>query len=94
MEDLGLLPAGSACSVSSERKTPSLAPDERSLLLALEAEPVLLDRLAKAASMPPSAAASVLARLELSGLVVRHPGGRFARSLAEVQGPDPGSPRL
>lgn len=87
LEDLGLQPAGSpCCSVSSEREVQSLTPDERSLLLVLEAEPVLLDRLAKAARMPPSTAASVLARLELRGLATRHPGGRFARSLVDARG--------
>jgi DNA processing protein len=91
LEDLGLQGTGSSNPVSPEGETPPLAPDERSLLLALEAEPVLLDRLAKAAGMPPSAAASVLARLELQGLVIRHPGGRFARSLASAGRPAPGA---
>lgn len=81
LEDLGLQPALSPGSDPCGAEALCLAPDERSLLLALEAEPVLLDRLARAAGMPPSAAVSVLARLELQGLAVRHPGGRFARSL-------------
>jgi DNA processing protein len=83
LEDLGLEGYSSPCSELSGDEAPSLAPDEASLLLVLEAEPVLLDRLARAASMPSAAAASVLARLELRGLVVRHTGGRFARSLTD-----------
>ncbi|HMC08618.1 MAG TPA: DNA-processing protein DprA [Actinomycetota bacterium] len=60
---------------------PPLSPDERVLLGVLQAEPLLLDRIARLAGMPASAATAVLSRLELSGLATRHPGGRFARSV-------------
>lgn len=59
-----------------------LTRDERAVLGTLEAEPILLDLVAASTKMPPSGAAATLARLELKGLVVRHPGGRFARSLS------------
>lgn len=58
-----------------------LPPDERAVLSVLGAEPLLLDRVARSLRMPASAAASVLARLELKGAVARHPGGRFARAV-------------
>lgn len=57
-----------------------LAPDERNVLCAIEATPTLLDTLAQLAGLPPSTTAAVLARLELRGIVTRHPGGRFSRS--------------
>jgi DNA processing protein len=57
-----------------------LAPDERNVLCAIEATPTLLDTLAQLAGLPPSTTAAVLARLELRGIVTRHPGGRFGRS--------------
>lgn len=74
LEDLGLGSAPAVPCLEAE-----VSPDERRVLMALEAEPVLLDRIAVRAGMPPSAAASVLARLEFKGLAVRVPGGRFAR---------------
>ena len=56
-----------------------VSPDEAAVLRALEAEPQLLEVIATSAGMPPSSAASVLARLELRGLVARQ-AGRFALS--------------
>jgi DNA processing protein len=58
----------------------AVSPDEAAIIRALEAEPQLLEVIAQSAGMPFSAAASVLARLELRGLVVRH-AGRFALSV-------------
>lgn len=65
----------------------ALSPDERLVLGVLEAEPALLDRIAKLAGLPASATAAVLSRLELSCLVSRHPGGRFGRPAGQ---PPPG----
>lgn len=68
-------------------------PDERRVLAVLGGHPLLLDRVAREAGMPTSATAAVLSRLELSGLVSRHPGGRFALpvgGLEEGQRPRPG----
>jgi DNA processing protein len=56
-----------------------LSPDERLVLGVLEAEPLLLERIARQAGLPPAAATAVLTRLELAGLAARRPGGRFAR---------------
>lgn len=79
LEDLGLLgPALAGWEQPALPTPPVLSPDERSLLAVLQAEPILLDRIAKLAGMPASAATAVLARLALAGLVARHPGGRFA----------------
>ena len=61
---------------------PVLSPDERCVLSVLQAEPLLLDRIARLAGMPASAATAVLSRLELAGLASRHPGARFARTVA------------
>ncbi|MGH2767847.1 MAG: DNA-processing protein DprA [Actinomycetota bacterium] len=78
--DLGLLHAPSSGRGSPEAA--QLTPDERTLLAAIEAEPTLLDRIAQAAGMPASAAAATLSRLEMRGLVSRHPGGRFSLPVA------------
>lgn len=76
LEDLGMLrspPAGS--------DSPSLHPDEARVLAVVEAEPLLLDHIARRSGLPVSTATAVLARLELSGLVGRRNGGRYARSV-------------
>lgn len=62
-------------------EAPALSPDELQVLGVLEAEPVLLDLIAKASGMPASTSAAILARLELKGLACRSPGGRFARAV-------------
>lgn len=74
LEDLGL----------SAGETPErldLNPDEALILSALGGEPLLLDRIALGLKMPASAASAVLSRLEIRGVVTRHPGGRFARAV-------------
>jgi DNA processing protein len=57
-----------------------LGPDELRLLGLLGGDPRVLDVVSRDAGLPPPAALAVLARLELRGLVTRHPGARFARS--------------
>lgn len=57
---------------------PSLEPDEQRVVAALSATPTLLDSVAVEAGMPASTAASVLARLEIKGVVTRHAGARFS----------------
>lgn len=59
-----------------------LGPDELRLFAILQGQPVLLDTIAAQAGLPLSAAAAVLARLELKGIATRHPGGRFARAIS------------
>lgn len=76
LEDLGMLrspPAGPA--------GPDLHPDEARVLAVLEAEPLLLDLIARRAGMPASTTAAVLVKLEMASLVGRRPGGRYARAL-------------
>lgn len=75
LDDLGLLRTESA------GDSGELPPDEQRLLEALEATPVLLERVAARARMPPSTAAAVLVRLEMAGLATRHAGGRYALSV-------------
>lgn len=65
---------------------PAVTSDQRCVLAVLGADPMVLDRIAKLAGLPASAAASVLSRLELTGLVSRHPGGRFARPVGSGPG--------
>lgn len=76
LEDLGVLrspPAG--------EPPPALHPDESRVLGVLEAEPLLLDLIARRAGMPASTAAAVLVKLELRSLVSRRPGGRYATAV-------------
>jgi DNA processing protein len=90
LEDLGLsFPRSTASWTEDALPAPSLSlsPDERRVLEVLQAEPQLLDRIARLAGMPASAATAVLSRLELAGLASRHPGARFARTVGG--GPDP-----
>jgi DNA processing protein len=89
LEDLGLASPQSAASWTQDpipALVASLSPDERRVLGVLAAEPQLLDRIARLAGMPASATTAVLSRLELAGLASRHPGARFARTVA---GSDP-----
>jgi DNA processing protein len=87
LEDLGLSSPRSTATWPQDAPVPaSLSLDERRVLAVLEAEPMLLDRIARLADMPTSATTAVLSRLELAGLVSRHPGARFART---VGGSDP-----
>lgn len=57
-----------------------LSPEESRLLDQLSSEARLLDLLAGAVLMPASTVSAILQRLELKGLVSRHPGGRFSLS--------------
>ena len=85
LEDLGLASPHSAASWTQDPMpalVASLSPDERRVLGVLQAEPQLLDRIARLAGMPASATTAVLSRLELAGLASRHPGARFARTVA------------
>ena len=85
LEDLGLASLHSAASWTQDpvpALVASLSPDERCVLGVLQAEPQLLDRIARLAGMPASATTAVLSRLELAGLASRHPGARFARTVA------------
>jgi DNA processing protein len=83
LEDLGLAtPVARGGAPGVQLPLPAaapLSPDERLVVGVLQAEPLLLDRIARLAGLPASAASAVLARLELSGRVSRHAGGRFAR---------------
>ncbi|HYR63843.1 MAG TPA: DNA-processing protein DprA [Actinomycetota bacterium] len=85
VEDLGLGAPLSTAAWTQDAvppRMPVLSPDERIVLSVLQAEPMLLDRIARLAGMPASAATAVLSRLELAGLASRHPGARFARTVA------------
>lgn len=76
LEDLGMLR-----SPPSDQEPRSLHPDEARVLAVVEAEPILLDHIARRSGLPVSTATAVLARLELAGLVGRRQGGRYARSV-------------
>jgi DNA processing protein len=76
LEDLGMLR-----SPPPDLPPPVLHPDEARVLAVLEAEPLLLDLIARRAQMPASTTAAVLVNMELSGLVSRRPGGRYARAV-------------
>lgn len=73
LEDLGMLRQETAAAEPVE-----LHPDETRVLAALEAEPLLLDLVARRAGLPASTTAAVLAKLELKALAGRRAGGRFA----------------
>lgn len=77
LEDLGMLRCPPA-----DLPPPQLHPDEARVLAVLEAEPLLLDLVARRAGMPASTATAVLVKLELGGLVTRRPGGRYARAVS------------
>lgn len=91
LEDLGFgdlvapacpaVPAAEADAAGTSPALSGLGPDELRLLAVLDAEPLLLDAIALRAAVPVSAAAAVLARLELKGVASRHAGGRFARAM-------------
>lgn len=82
IEELGLLrpPPSRDPAAGSAPEDPRLNPDEMAVLKMLGHEPELLDRVASGCGRPASAVAAVLARLEVEGLVLRHPGGRFSLS--------------
>lgn len=78
LDDLGL-----DSSVSPSESGLDLTPDELTVLRALDAAPALIDVIALQSRMPPAGAAATLARLEIKGLVTRHPGARFALSATQ-----------
>ncbi|MEX2587708.1 MAG: DNA-processing protein DprA [Actinomycetota bacterium] len=61
--------------------SPKLPPDEQRVMDALDAHPMLLEKVAGKARMPASTTTAVLVRLEMGGLAARHPGGRYARAV-------------
>lgn len=75
LEELGLLPM-----IPSEGPPPEMSPDETRVAKVLEGVPVVLDSLAQAAGLPATSTAAVLSKLELKGVALRFPGGRFALS--------------
>lgn len=86
LEDIGVLPRMAAQGqfstgpVSPAQPFIEVSNDEAKVLGSLEAEPVLLDTVAAACRLPTPAAAAILAKLELKGLVHRHAGARFSLS--------------
>lgn len=80
LEDLDLATASADCP-----ELPELRPDERMVWERLEAEPMVLDLIARKARMPASTVAAILVGLEMKGHASRLPGGRFARSVAASQ---------
>jgi DNA processing protein len=81
LEDLGFSPPQRAPDgPPTGTAATGLGPDELRVLTLLGGDPRVLDVVARDAGLPGPATAAVLARLELRGLVTRHPGGRFARA--------------
>ncbi|MCA1839100.1 MAG: DNA-processing protein DprA [Actinomycetota bacterium] len=56
---------------------PILSLDEERVFKVLDHEPALIDRIAKDAGLPVASSVSVLCMLEMKGIAVRYPGGRF-----------------
>jgi len=77
LDDLGILPKGS---VSQESPGIQLTIDEALVARSLESSPMLLDLISERVGMPASSVAATLASLELKGVAMRGPGGRFALS--------------
>ena len=75
LEDLGM-----AILLSADGGHVELTADESRLIVHIEAEPELIDRLAQLARMPVSTTSAILSGLEVKGLVVRTAGARFALS--------------
>lgn len=76
LEDLGMLRGPSA-----DLQEPELNPDEARVMAVLEAEPLLLDMIARRAGMPVSSTAAVLVKLEMLALAGRRPGGRYVKAV-------------
>lgn len=74
LTDLGFL-ALTQCRADGTR---DLLPDERRVLAALEAFPMLFDEVVARTGLPSASTAAVISRLEIEGLVTRYPGSRFA----------------
>jgi DNA processing protein len=77
LEDLGLPASGIQSQDASE-----LCLDEQAVLNELEAQPMLLDSIARKARMPPATVAAILVGLEMKGHASRLPGARFAKSVS------------
>jgi DNA processing protein len=79
LADLGMEP----CPAGPEQEPEQLClrPDERTVMEGLDANPALLDLVARKVRMPVSTVSAILVGLELKGAVTRMPGGRFARSV-------------
>jgi DNA processing protein len=71
-----------------------LHPDEQRLLDCLEAEPQLLDVIARKGRVPASTATAILIKLEMKSLATRHPGGRYARSVGTRAHLNAGDPKV
>lgn len=76
LEDLGMLQL-----VAPETPEERIEPDEAAVLKAVSGAPALLDMIAEKVAMPASTTSSILAKLEVKGMVSRHPGGRFGLSV-------------
>ncbi|HEX2149259.1 MAG TPA: DNA-processing protein DprA [Actinomycetota bacterium] len=81
LDDLGMLRCPPA-----DLPGPELHPDEARVMAVLEAEPLLLDLIARRAGMPASTTAAVLVKLEMAFLVSRRPGGRYAKAVETAAG--------
>ena len=81
LDDLGMLRCPPA-----DLPGPELHPDEARVMAVLEAEPLLLDLIARRAGMPASTTAAVLVKLEMAFLVSRRPGGRYAKAVGTAAG--------
>ncbi|MEX0790914.1 MAG: DNA-processing protein DprA, partial [Actinomycetota bacterium] len=81
LEDLGMLRCPPA-----DLPGPELNPDEARVMAVLEAEPLLLDVIARRAGMPVSSTAAVLVKLEMGALASRRPGARYAKAVATAAG--------
>jgi DNA processing protein len=81
LEDLGI-----AALPAKAEEPPELEPDEHRVMRCLDAEPQLLDLVARRARVPASTATAILVKLEMKALVTRHPGGRYSRSLQAAGG--------
>jgi DNA processing protein len=76
LEELGL-EGQLSLNMDERARELSLTPDEARLMDHLGGEVKLLDLLASSLKMPVSTVSAILCRLEIKGVVSRHPGGRF-----------------
>lgn len=77
LEDLGLDPG-----TLRPGEPVVLEPDEQRLIDCLEAEPQLLDVIARRAGCPAATASAILMKLEMKGLAARDGGARYAIAVA------------
>lgn len=76
LEELGLQ-GQLSLEIDPATREVNLTPDEARLMEHLGGEVKLLDLLASSLKMPVSTVSAILCRLEIKGVVSRHPGGRF-----------------